>query len=304
MSARDMLNKGNRWTDIATRLAFPIVIRRALNGQPIEYGELADKLAANGRSGNISIQYRFVAGKIGDICQEISNEIGDAVPPLNAIMINKETRLPSGGIDYYLEKFLGKRRGHISRLSSNARDAYARQAMESVFNFDRWQIVANHLGIKLEGETEAKEKTQNTIALPNPNKFSRGQESESHKSLKIWVAKNPKFFKEYGNFKDGNVEKMISSGDRLDVLFKNRERYLGIEVKVLSSHESEVMRGIYQCIKYRYVLRAMQLSKGTPPNADAILVLDGPPPRPVSQIANRLQVVILVAPNNFRKGRN
>ena len=246
MSARDMLNKGNRWTDIATRLAFPIVIRRALNGQPIEYGELADKLAANGRSGNISIQYRFVAGKIGDICQEISNEIGDAVPPLNAIMINKETRLPSGGIDYY----------------------------------------------------------QNTIALPNPNKFSRGQESESHKSLKIWVAKNPKFFKEYGNFKDGNVEKMISSGDRLDVLFKNRERYLGIEVKVLSSHESEVMRGIYQCIKYRYVLRAMQLSKGTPPNADAILVLDGPPPRPVSQIANRLQVVILVAPNNFRKGRN
>jgi hypothetical protein len=87
---------------------------------------------------------------------------------------------------------------------------------------------------------------------------------------------------------------MLSSGDRLDVLFVNAQMRLAVEVKTRGAPAAEIQRGIYQCVKYRATLRAMQLAAAQAPNANAVLVIDGNPPAIVSDLAARLSVDMTV----------
>lgn len=73
----------------------PIVLRRAMDGEPITYDGLNQALIKQGEHGAIPIAYRYVAGKIGDICEALSKDLGEHVPPLNAIIINAQSKLPS-----------------------------------------------------------------------------------------------------------------------------------------------------------------------------------------------------------------
>lgn len=47
-----------------------------------------------------------------------------------------------------------------------------------------------------------------------------------------------------------------------------------MEVKSAISNDADIARGIFQCVKYKAVLEAMQLSSGLPQNARAILALE------------------------------
>lgn len=49
--------------------------------------------------------YGYPAGVIGNVCIAWAKEINEAVPPLNAIIVNGISHLPSGGADYYLRWF-------------------------------------------------------------------------------------------------------------------------------------------------------------------------------------------------------
>src|SRR5690606_38444125 len=81
-------------------------------------------------------------------------------------------------------------------------------------------------------------------------------ESAAHNALKAWVAANPEWFKDYGQFSAGVNEHRLSSGDSLDAYFTNGRESLAVEVKASSASDVELIRGIYQAVKYRAVLRA------------------------------------------------
>jgi hypothetical protein len=87
------------------------------------------------------------------------------------------------------------------------------------------------------------------------------------------VCSHPEQFIEFGTFKKGEVEVRLLSGDEVDVLFQNRNSVLAVEVKGSNAPESEYWRGLFQCVKYRAVLRAMRLAEGKYPNAHAVLLL-------------------------------
>jgi len=65
---------------------------------------------------------------------------------------------------------------------------------------------------------------------------------------------------------------MLLSGDEVDVFFEATNSADLVEVKSRRSADSDYMRGVYQCIKYRAVFRAQR--EGTTPdlNIRAILV--------------------------------
>jgi hypothetical protein len=113
MKALQLFNAGSEWTDVTTRAAFPIMLRRALDGEPITYGGLNTVLAATGKPSSMAIAYRYVARKIGDICEALSDDLGERIPLLNAIIVNQETSLPSHGVNGYLARYLGKTRSAI-----------------------------------------------------------------------------------------------------------------------------------------------------------------------------------------------
>lgn len=292
MSAIEMLNEGTDWTDASTRLAMPILLSYAMQGDPITYGDLNKSVHARGGSLAIALTYRYVAGKIGNICEALAEDLGHDVPLLNAIIVNEATGLPSDGVDTYLAHYFGMTERAIDRLAQEERDDYARVAMEKVFNFARWLKIAKHL--KLRPATLSNEDRGQPIPPPNPAGFAGGPETDAHKNLKLWLARNPRAVRTIANFSEGEPEKRLPSGDRVDVLFTNARTMLAAEVKTNEAPEDEVMRGVYQCIKYRATLRALQLATTKPPNAQAVLVMNCRPRwRNVRRLAELLSVTII-----------
>ena len=49
---------------------------------------------------------------------------------------------------------------------------------------------------------------------------------------------------------------------------------IAVEVKSALSSEADIVRGMFQCVKYRAVLEAQQAAEGLPQSARAILALE------------------------------
>src|SRR5258706_12792746 len=191
MAAIDMLRDGGEWTDVTTRVALPIVLASATDGAPITYSDLNYAVHARGEPLVMALTYRYVAGRIGDLCQALAEDLGHDVPPLNAIIVSEKSGLPSHGVDNYLATYFGMTPRQIERLSTDERDSYARSAMEKVFDFNGWDRVRQHLGIskvkigKLDSSRGEPKPPQNRM------KFAGGPESALHRKLKIWLADHP-----------------------------------------------------------------------------------------------------------------
>lgn len=303
MGAIELLNSGDKWTDVTTRVALPLVLSRAVNGTTITYGGLNNEVHARGEPLVMALTYRYVAGKVGDVCEALIEDLGYEVPPLNAIIVNENSGLPSYGVDDYLARYFGMTPQKVKKLTEAERDAYAREAMEKVFNFTRWPQIGRYLGFSKTSSTSIDRNRGKPIQTPNPKGFAGGPESVAHKRLKQWLATQPDAVSSFGKFKEGKIEYCLASGDRLDVLFVNAKTRLAAEVKTNEASEDELQRGVYQCVKYRATLRAMQLASAESPNAQSVLVMNCRPPPIVRRLADTLSVAILDVSAEFNDAR-
>lgn len=293
MTARQVLEDGDRWTDNITRYAMPIVLWCAQNGVKITYGDLEAEMIKRHSRRNVPEQqvktkYGHPAGKIGDIIFKVAEELDESIPPINAIIVRRDTNLPAEGVEYYLKRFL--RQAKRGRLSKDDRNALAEETIQAVFNYPKWDLVARHLGLDNLERVDHKD-DQDPIQLPKPTGvWGGGGESKEHRELKETLAANPRFFSEYGQFGEGDTEFWLRSGDEVDVLFKNDSTILAVEVKTGNAPDDELARGIFQCIKYRAVLRAMQTAVGAVPNAKSVIISTRPLTGEIRRLAQRLQV--------------
>ena len=76
----------------------------------------------------------------------------------------------------------------------------------------------------------------------------------------------------------------------------NDVRLLAVEAKTVNASDAELSRGIFQCIKYRATLRAMQLIDGRLPNAQAILATQRELTGDLLRDVNRLKVAWIFVP--------
>lgn len=106
-------------------------------------------------------------------------------------------------------------------------------------------------------------------------KYGRGGgESPYHEALRLWVKANPgSVLPAYAKAKT-KTEVPLLSGDRVDDVFTLRDRIAVVEVKSWISNDDDIERGIYQCIKYRAVMKAMKCKEK--PKVDAVLVTERP----------------------------
>lgn len=97
----------------------------------------------------------------------------------------------------------------------------------------------------------------------------------------------------------GVTEFALASGDAADVYFVDRKDWVAVEVKSAISNEADITRGLFQCVKYKAVLEAMQLSSGLPQNARSILAIESALPLKLIALKNILgvEVVDLVQTN-------
>lgn len=273
----------------------PILIRRAKQGREITYGELAQELSTE--FGHVPKGRKTLYGPpVGAVAQAIQRLgerwSGERIPPINTIVVDARTRLPSTGADEVAHYFF--RDGGAGMTDD--REAYLRQAMTAVYDYGtRWDRVAEALDAKSLPSDGAYSAQGEPIPLPHSG-GQGGPESEQHRNLKLWVAKQPTFFSDFGSFESGRNEYPLSSGDRLDAHFESQSCRLAVEVKASNASDDELMRGVYQCVKYRAVMRAEQQAMCRAPNASAVLVSTRPAPKRLRDLSRRLLVTYLHAP--------
>ena len=207
------------------------------------------------------------SSRIGRIIGPVMDKILErkpSAPLLNVLLVRGDTRQPGGGAREYLaehfpeEKWLREKDAH-----KNYPDRWKRivkQATKEVYAFPHWEDLYKRVsGKSYEHDPviiEGKER--------DGLRWGRKGEGENHKALRLWVKDNPDRIKKKFHGVRTETEVELLSGDRVDVVYYAKTETVAIEVKSRDSNRDDLKRGIYQCVKYRAVLRAQDLQQTFP----------------------------------------
>ena len=221
------------------RSALPILVRQALASEKIFYGDLAKELdMPNARNLN------YVLGSIGNALLELGEEWREEIPPIQGLVVNQQTGLPGDGVNFIAQ-----------RPDPRQKEAIVQEKLGSVFSYPRWLDVLEALGL-LPAESLNPQPEQPTDHHSSP------RESEAHKQFKNYIAHHPRAIGLNKSLAPGETEYKLPSGDIPDVLFQSAGCRIAVEVKSHISNEDDLRRGLFQCVKYRAILRACRSLEG------------------------------------------
>ena len=105
--------------------------------------------------------------------------------------------------------------------------------------------------------------------------FGYGGEGDSHKELKEYIFNNPNVIG-IEEYTEKQTEHILLSADRIDVWFKLADdSCVAVEVKSHKSTEADILRGIFQCVKYKAIMDAEDKVHRSEASNSSILVLGG-----------------------------
>jgi hypothetical protein len=246
------------------RLALPLLVRQAEAGKPITYSDLAEELdMPNPRNLN------YPLGSIGSTLENLSKEWGEKIPPIQCLVVNKNTGIPGEGVAFFLRDW----GADFAALPRRRQREIVAGAHALIFAYPRWEELLNAFSLRpatLGFSNVIREASQ----LPRINGGGSG-ESDAHRFLKEFVGKNPTCIGLPSATQAGRNEVCLPSGDCLDVSFHVGDEWVAAEVKSSLSNTADIVRGLFQCVKYRAVMAATQAANGLPREARAVLVLEG-----------------------------
>ncbi len=267
----------NSRTDELVKKMIPVLVRwaQASWDSPHYYSDLQKAIGAT------SPRLGHQLGCLSDVMEDVANKLDYPIPTLNALVINKGDQLPSEGFDYVDKSY--------SALSLDGKRAYAKAKNKEAHDFD-WTPVLNYLGLK--PSTIITPTEVDSIRKNISHSGKGGGEGVAHKQLKEKVASNPKSI---GISEEANVETehCLLSGDRLDVYFETPTTIYGIEVKSHISSEDDIIRGIFQCVKYQAVLEKEQIFSKKSKAIQTILVIENTLTQRCQQIVSDLGINVI-----------
>jgi hypothetical protein len=258
--------------------ALPILVRQAWAGQPIYYGEIANELGmTNPRNMN------YVLGSVGTSLRILSERWNEPIPPLQVLAINVGENLPGEGFAEFTADSEAFRRAtpYVRRRLVEALTAQVRA-------FPRWRDVLTEYGA-----TPPPAEPLDRLLPPDVRSAFGGQgESESHRLFKQFVASHPEHVDALSISTAPDVEFCFPSGDAVDVLFTTRTHVIAVEVKSRLSSDADLLRGIFQCVKYRALLDAITTIEQRELATRALLAIEGSLPKSLRTIATTLGVPV------------
>ena len=230
----------------------PVLVRWAQTSwdKPHYYSQLS---AAVGHGTN---QIGDILGIIHVIISQLRERTEQEIPTLNCLVNNKNKGLPSDGFDYVVPNY--------SKLSNELKKIEVRRLCNLAHIYD-WSWVLKELNLE-----------EYRLNVEIGTFISGGGEGEDHKRLKEYVANHPWCI----GVKKREITKIekeepLLSGDRLDVYFKCTNRRVAVEVKPQSSSDTDVLRGIFQCVKYQSVMDATSIVDNSNCKNEVFLVVGG-----------------------------
>jgi hypothetical protein len=265
---------GDKLYQRRAREALPILVRQAQAETPISYSELAEELGMpNPRNLN------YVLGSIGETLQGLSKVWGVDIPAIQCLVLNRNTGLPGEGIGWFITN-----RSEFAAKPKRERKRLVDAELQKVFTFGQWGKVLKDVGL------EPVEPSYRSL-LKGASAFRGGGESDQHRLLKEYVAANPGLI-QLPDTLQGAAEYALPSGDCVDVMFICREELVAVEVKSRISPDADIVRGLFQCVKYRAVTQATLDADNDARLARAILVLEGKLPSSLVPLRNVLGVQV------------
>jgi len=267
---------GDKLYQKRAREAFPLLVRQAEAGNTIYYSDLAKELGMpNERNLN------YVLGSVGRAIEDLSDKWKKPIPPLQCLVINKQHALPGAGVGWFLIK-----QEEFANLSPVRQKEIIQAQLALIWAYPNWPDVLVAVGLS---PTEIDFVELNNAAA---RAGLGGGESERHREFKNFVAANPSLVGLPSKTRPGKLEFSLPSGDSLDVSFQVSAGWVGVEVKSRISSEADLVRGLYQCVKYQAVMRAIEATENRERNARAVLVLEGELPRRLLPLKNILGVTV------------
>lgn len=217
-----------------SKLALPHLVYYGQIRKTLYYSELGTKIGAHPNFG--------VPRILGYLRDEICAKKG--YPFISAIVVNKKTEMPG-------DNFLP---GGTKHLSKEEKKEIFEKIRDEVLAFDAWDDLLGELGLRSikKRPEDFKEEVREYIELLKKRK-SIG-EGPAHLKLKNYVAENPECVG-LSMKTEGEVEHTFLSGDECDVAFDiSDDKAVVVEIK--NGERGELIKGIYQAIKYRALMVA------------------------------------------------
>lgn len=267
---------GDRLYQERARQALPLLVRQAKAGVPIVYSDLAGEMGMpNPRNLN------YVLGSIGQSLELLSKSWKQKVPPLQCLVINRSTGLPGEGIGWFLVK-----EKEFKSLPLRQRRVIVEAELQHIFAYPHWKNVLETLSLNEVG-------SDFSAIISSASGGFGGGESESHKRLKHYVATHPEVVGLSKGSDHGVNEEPLPSGDSLDVSFHGKKSWVAAEVKSIISSDADIARGLFQCVKYRAVMEAVQIATLQTRDVRSVLVLEGRLPPTLVALRNLLGVTVI-----------
>ena len=262
---------GNSKSQKAAQTILPVLVRQAMARQKITYGTLGEEIGVHHRA------LRHPLDHIGNTVLELGKRWSEEIPPIQTLVVNKETGLPGEGV-YFL-------RGRV--VNPRQKEAIVEEKLGKVFSYPKWLEVLEALGL-----TPAAPLDPQSDEPPTDHREGSA-ESEAHQRLKDYIASHPEAIRLGRSLAPGETEVVLPSGDKVDVLFRSARSHIAVEVKSHISNEADLRRGLFQCVKYRAILRACRSLEGGSYEADALLAFEGSLPQALIPVRNTLGVTVI-----------
>lgn len=267
---------GDKLYQERARRALPLLVRQAFVEKPITYEDLAQELGmSNARNLN------YVLGSIGRTLENFAVEWDMEIPMIQALVVNKTTRIPGEGISGFISE------EDYKNLSKRQQRVIVDTILSKIYTFSEWKKILEFLGL------DPAQDNYDGYTSKAAKGGGKGGEGSAHKALKLLIAHDPRLVGITAKIIAQDVEHSLPSGDCIDVHFTTRGEEIAVEVKSDISNVADYTRGLYQCIKYLAVVEARQASEGRPQNARAILALATTLPEELIPLRNILGVEVV-----------
>lgn len=267
---------GDKLYQQRAREALPILVRQATANQIIFYSDLAMELRMpNPRNLN------FVLGSIGQTLQELSGEWNQDIPLINCLVCNKTTGLPGEGVGVFISD------RDFSKLPRKQQQAIINAQLYRVYAYPHWNKILAHLNLNPQPI-----KDYSSLFKTIQHRQRAESESQFHLNLKNYICSNPDVVG-LPNGLSGQTEYGLPSGDTVDVLFQLEREWVAVEVKSRISDASDVLRGLFQCVKYWAAIDAYQMVLGSQPSCRVLLALENQFPADLFEMKNMLGIEVI-----------
>lgn len=276
--------EGDKLYQQRARMALPILVRQAKAGRKIYYADLAEEIGIpNPRNLN------YPLGSIGTALKELSSTWEDEIPQIQCIVVNQSTELPGEGIGWFItdtDKF--------KKLSSKQKKALVDGVLAKIFSYEKWDSVLAALGLQA---APVDEKVRKKVKKTASSIRGAGGEGKEHKRLKSYISENPVSVGINLNGLKAETERGLPSGDSIDVSFENKNHWVGVEVKSSISDDLDILRGLYQCVKYQAVMESYLSVLDVEKDVRVILALGCEFPESLVSVKNTLGIEVVEAIN-------